>query len=169
MMNISALQTTQVSVSRMGEPESGLQNLSYSLHDETKRLYERVAVVLGIPCKDLRLCIRGRLMEGEELLSAYGSLVDDWSIVELSIVEVCLNRICLASHTFFSSRMSYQRTPYHSLQSATSARRSSDLEDSLQQLRGHHLEKKEELVGSRVGDRDFARRDSGRRRQGRQA
>ena len=90
MMNISALQTTQVSVSRMSEPESALQGLSFSLHEETKRLHETVAVVLGIPCEDLRLSIRGRLMGWEELFSAHGSLKDDWSIVELSMVEVGL-------------------------------------------------------------------------------
>ena len=78
----------QVSVSRMGEPQSGLQDLSFSIHDQTKRLYERVAEVLGIPCEDLRLSIRGRLMGWDELFSAHGSLEDDWSIVELSMVEV---------------------------------------------------------------------------------
>lgn len=80
-----------VSISRMSGPETDLSGLCFSLHDKTKRLYERVASVLGICCEDQRLSIRGRLMEWEELLSAYGSIEDDWSIVQLVIVEQLLD------------------------------------------------------------------------------
>lgn len=81
-------QRINVSISTIGGgSETGLQDLPFSLLDQTKRLCEKVAMVLGVPCEDQRLSIRGRLMEWEEPFSAYGSIDDDWSIVQLVISE----------------------------------------------------------------------------------